>query len=128
MDIFKGEKLLARNLFYAEDGKVTIDIRPNENCSIEEELPWKCTTYYGTKHGITGGLYTFGQSNPVIDGAIFTEGGLYHMNIKVIGAGSVHSSLLDPLQFDLYITIAQEQTFWVDLETGETFDKPKHLR
>lgn len=128
VDIFKKDKLLARNLFYAEDGKVTIDIRPNDKCSIDEEKPWRCAIYYGTIHGVTGGLYTFGQSNPVIDGSIFTKGGLYHINVEVIGAGSIHSTLLKPLSFDLYVSIAQEQTFWLDLETGKVYDKPKHLR
>lgn len=113
VDIYKQDKLLARNQFYAEEGKVTIDIRPNDRCSIEEEEPWKCTKYYGTEHSVTGGLYTFGQSNPVIHGPVFTEGGLYHINVEIIGAGSIHSSLLEPLSFDLYVTIAQEFTFYI---------------
>lgn len=128
VEIFKQDKLLARNLFYAEDGKVTIDIRPNDKCSIDEEKPWKCTKYYGTTHDITGGLYAHGQSNPVIDGPIFTKGGLYHIIVEVVGAGSIYSNLLDPLSFDLYVVIAQEQTFWIDIETGAVYDKPKHLR
>ena len=129
VDVFRGEKMLARNLFYAKDDMVTIDIRPNDACDIDDwDEPWKCAVYHGTEHPITAGLYTFGQSNPVIDGAIFTAGGLYHINVQVIGAGSVHSSLLDPLAFDLYVTVAQEQKFWIDLETGQTFDQPKHQR
>lgn len=116
VDVFKKGKLLARNMFYAEDGKVTIDIRPNANCSVMEEKPWQCTKYFGTEHPISAGaLYTFGQSNPVIDGPVFTKGGLYHINVEVIGAGSVRSNLLSPLEFDLYVTIAQEQVFYIDV-------------
>lgn len=114
VDIFKKDKLLARNMFYAEDGKVTIDIRPNDDCSIREEKPWKCTEYYGTEHPIAvGALYTLGKNNPVIGGPIFTGGGLYHMDVEVISAGSVRSNLSEPLEFDLYVTIVQEQVFYI---------------
>ena len=113
IDIYKKEELLARNNFYAENGTVTIDIRPNNSC--DESFAWKCSKYYGVEHPIAGALYTFGQNNPVIDGPIFTTGGLYHIKVSVIGADSVRSNLLDPLEFDLYVTIAQEQTFYISV-------------
>ena len=129
IEVLKDQKLLARNNFYAEDGVMMIDIRPNDKCGIEEEKPWKCTKYFGTKHPlVVEALYTFGQNNPVIDGPIFTEGGLYEIKVKVIGAESPRSNFKDPLEFDLYVSIAQEQTFWIDLITSKVFDKPKHLR
>ena len=110
VDIYKKDELLARNNFYAEDGLLTIDIRPNNSC--DEELLWKCTDYYGALHPISGGLYTFGDNNPVIYGPIFTEGGLYHIKASVISADSVRSNI-DPLVFDLYVAIAQEFTFYI---------------
>ena len=113
VDVYKKDELLARHNFYAEDGTVTIDIRPNDNC--DESLVWKCSKYYGTEHPIAGGLYTIGESNPVIDGPIFVKGGLYHINVEVIGAGSVRSNLLDPPEFDVYVSIAQEQTFYIEV-------------
>ena len=111
IDIYKKGELLARNNFYAENGTITIDIRPNNSCV--ESFVWKCSKYYGVEHPIAGALYTFGQNNPVIDGPIFTSGGLYHIKVSVIGADSVRSNLLNPLEFDLYVTIAQEQIFYI---------------
>ena len=127
--IYKHDKILAREIFYAEQGKVTIDLRPDDSCNIQLEKPWECAEYYAVRHGITGGLYTYGESNPVIQGAIFTEGGLYRVNVEVAGAGSIYSLEDDnPLVFDLYLSIAQEHTFWLDILTGQVYDKPKHLR
>ncbi len=126
VEVFKEEALLARQNFYAEDGILTVDIRPNNSCSIKEENPWMCTKYFGTEHPlVVNALYTFGQNNPVIDGAIFTEGGMYEITVKVLGAESPRSNLKDPLVFDLYISIAQEQLFWLNPETGQVFDSPK---
>ena len=113
IDVYKKGELLARNSFYAENGTVTIDIRPNDIC--DESLVWKCSKYYGVVHPIAGALYTFGQNNPVIDGLIFVKGGLYHIKVSVIGADSVRSNLLNPLEFDLYVTIAQEQIFYIEV-------------
>ena len=109
LDVFKNGELLARKSFYAENGSIVIDIRPNDSCN--DDLLWKCSKYYGTVNPIAGALYTLGQNNPVIEGPIFTRGGLYHINIEVIGAGSIRNNLLVPLVFDLYMSIAQEQHF-----------------
>ena len=111
VDVYKKGELLARKNFYGEEGLLTIDIRPNDACN--ESLLWKCTKYYGTVHPISGGLYTFGENNPVIEGPIFTNGGLYHIKVSVISADSVRSNFLDPLVFDLYVAIAQEFTFYI---------------
>ena len=62
---------------------------------------------------ISGGLYTLGENNPVIEGPIFTTGGLYHIKVSVISADSIRSNFLEPLVFDLYVTIAQEFTFYI---------------
>ena len=129
IEIWKEQKLLARNNFYSEPGVMTIDVRPDDKCSISEQNPWKCTRYYGTEHPlVVGALYTLGQNNPVIYGPIFTEGGLYNIKVKIIGAESPRSNLAVPLEFDLFVSIAQEQMFWLDLETGQIYDRPKHLR
>ena len=111
VDIYKRGELVARKNFYSEKGPLIVDIRPNDSCT--EQLLWKCTKYFGTEHPIAGALYTFGQNNPVINGPIFTSGGLYHLKVSVIGAESVRSNLLHPLEFDLYVTIAQEFTFYI---------------
>ena len=129
IEVFKEQKLLARNNFYSDSGVITIDIRPNDKCSLDTVDIWKCTQYYGSTHPYAvESLYTLGQNNPVIDGAIFTEGGLYEIKAKIIGAESPVSILKEPLNFDLFVSIAQEQSFWIDIETGLTHDKPKHLR
>ena len=51
----------------------------------------------------------------MIDGPIFIKGGLYHINVEVLGAGSVRSNLLNPLEYDTYVSIAQEQTFYIEV-------------
>lgn len=111
VEIYKKGELIARKNFYSEDGFLTVDIRPNKECN--EPLLWKCTKYYGTEHPIAGALYTHGNENPVIEGPVFTSGGLYHIKAAVISAGSVRSNLSEPLEFDLYVTIAQEYTFYI---------------
>ena len=113
IDVYKKGELLARNNFYAEDGTITIDVRPNNSC--DDPLVWKCNKYYGVEHPIAGALYTFGQNNPVIEGPIFTKGGLYHIKASILGVDSVRSNLLNPLEFDLYVTIAQEQIFHINV-------------
>ncbi len=111
VEIYKKGELLARKNFYAEEGHLTVDIRPNSSCG-EIQL-WKCVKYYGSVHPIAGALYTLGENNPVIEGPIFSSGGLYNIKASVIGADSVRSNLLDPLEFDLYVTIAQEYVFYI---------------
>jgi len=77
---------------------------------------------FTTKISIVGALYTFGQNNPVIDGPIFIKGGLYHINVEVLGAGSVRSNLLDPLEYDTYVSIAQEHTFYIEVPDNLILD------
>lgn len=118
--VTKDDKLLARHMFYDEDGVLTIDIRPDDKCSIEESEPWKCAEYFGSKHPlIPDTLYTLGQNNPVIDGPIFTQGGQYDIKVEILGAESPRSNLLIPLEFELFVSIAQEQIFYIDV--------PNHL-
>ena len=114
VEIYKKGELISRKNFYAENGLLTVDIRPDDSC--DQTLQWKCTKYYGNIHPIAGALYTYGENNPVIEGPIFTSGGLYHIKASVISAGSVRSNLAEPLEFDLYVAIAQEFTFYITVE------------
>ena len=106
----KGE-LLARNDFYAVNGIMTIDVRPTYDCNNLQL--WRCTNYYGVMHPIAGALYTYGNSNPVIQGPIFDKGGLYNIKVSVLGAESPKTLLTTPLKFELYTSVAQEQIFYI---------------
>ena len=116
VEIEKQGKLLARHMFYAENGILTIDVRPDDKCSVDEnDEPWQCTEIKGTKHPIIEeALYAFGENNPTIEGSVFTKGGLYNIKVEVLGAESPRSNFNEPLVFDLYVSIAQEQTFWIE--------------
>jgi len=47
VEVWRSGDLLARNLFYDEDGTLDIEIRPVFGCTEPE--PWKCTTYFGSE-------------------------------------------------------------------------------
>ena len=48
IEMWRSGDLLARNLFYDLDGRLDVEIRPQEGC--DEAEPWKCTVYGGSEH------------------------------------------------------------------------------
>ena len=42
IDVYKKGELLARSNFYAEDGTITVDVRPNDSC--DESLVWNAAS------------------------------------------------------------------------------------
>jgi len=118
VELWKGDDLLARKLFYDVDGDLKIDVKPTFGCT-EKEL-WKCTKYFGQIHPIAGGLYTFGTNNPQIQGPIFVQGGLYYLKVDIVGATSPQTLLADPLFFELFVSIAEEFNFEIPKAQAES--------
>ncbi|MXZ93569.1 MAG: peptidase, partial [Cenarchaeum sp. SB0666_bin_15] len=112
VEIYQAGALLARNLFYDNDGVLNVEIRPRGNC-IELEK-WKCTTYYGSEHiSAPGALYAEGSQRPVITGPIFEKGGLYNIRIDIEGATSPKALVGDVLSYDTFVSVAQDQFFTI---------------
>jgi hypothetical protein len=111
IEVWRNEKLLARNLFYDVDGQLDINVRPQQ--CFDEVQPWKCTIYFGERDLITDGLMARGGSNPIIQGPIFDKGGLYNINVVIEGATSPKALVAEPLIFETFVSIAQDQNFLI---------------
>ena len=109
VQIFQAGELLAREIFYDKDGELNVQIRPQDQCFDPE--PWRCTIYQGAREGISGGLYAYGSGVPVIQGPIFTKGGLYNISVVIEGATSPKTLVAEPLEFNTFVSIAQDQYF-----------------
>jgi len=109
VELWRSGELLARQLFYDEDGELNVEIRPKINCD-EQEL-WRCTTYNGFKDPISGGLTAMGDGKPIISGPIFNKGGLYNIKVDIEGATSPKVQVAEPLSFETFVSVAQDQNF-----------------
>ena len=109
VEVFQAGELLAREYFYDKDGELNVQIRPKGECFEPE--PWKCTIYYGDREPISGGLQGRGTEVPVIQGPIFTKGGLYNIQVIIDGATSPKTLVAEPLEFDTFVSVAQDQFF-----------------
>jgi hypothetical protein len=109
VEIFQSGELLAREYFYDKDGELNVQIRPKGGCF--EPDPWRCTIYYGDREPISGGLQSRGTSVPVIQGPIFTKGGLYNIQVIIEGATSPKTLVAEPLEFSTFVSVAQDQFF-----------------
>jgi hypothetical protein len=118
IEIWQSGELLARNLFYDADGILNVQIKPKENCK-EIDL-WKCTIYGGSEHASApGALYVQGEGRPTITGPIFVQGGLYNIRIDIEGATSPRTVLATLLSYDTFVSIAQEQDFFIQTANAE---------
>ncbi len=112
VEVYQSGVLLARSLFYDNDGVLDVEIRPKGGCS-ETDL-WRCTTYYGSEHiSAPGALYAQGDQRPVITGPIFERGGLYNIKIDIEGATSPKALLESTLSYDTFVSVAQDQFFTI---------------
>ena len=74
IEVWQAGELLARNLFYDDDGVLNVKIKPKSGCN-EVDL-WRCTIYGGSEHvSAPGALYVQGEGRPSITGPIFVQGG-----------------------------------------------------
>ena len=118
IEVWRSGDLLARNLFFDDDGLLNIEIRPVLDCT-EAEL-WKCTTYGGSEHvSAPGALYVFGDGRPTITGPIFDKGGLYNIRVDIEGATSPKTIVAQPLRYDTFVSVAQEQPFSIQTASAE---------
>ena len=122
IEIWKAEQLLARNLFYDDDGILYIEVRPDGNCDVAE--PSRCTSYGGLEHPyVPAALYVRGTecndgnidvcARPVITGPIFDRGGLYDIRIDVESATDPKILLPEILSYHTFVSVAQEHDFLV---------------
>ena len=112
VEIYQHGVLLARNLFFDNDGVLDVEIRPSGSCT-ETEM-WRCTTYYGSEHpSAPGALYAQGSQVPVIVGPIFEKGGLYNIRIDIEGATSPKALLTEILSYETFVSVAQDQFFTI---------------
>jgi len=118
IEVWRSGDLLARNLFFDDDGILNIEIRPVYDCN-EIEL-WKCSTYGGSEHvSAPGALYVFGGGRPLITGPIFDQGGLYNIRVDIEGATSPRTLLAEVLRYDTFVSVAQEQPFSIQTASAE---------
>ena len=128
VEMWQSGELLARSLFYDNDGMLYVEIRPDGNCDNNEEK-WKCTTVGGSEHvSSPGAIYVQGEActddnidtcaRPTITGPIFEKGGLYHVRIDIEGATSPRVQI-DKLSYDTFISVAQEQNFVIQTAHAE---------
>ncbi len=111
VEVWRNEQLLARNLFFDQDGLLNVQVKPLTKCAEPE--PWKCTIYFGDQELISGGLMARGGSVPVIQGPIFDKGGLYNIKVIIEGATSPKALVAEPLDFETFVSVAQDQNFFI---------------
>jgi hypothetical protein len=111
IEIFQSGQLLAREYFFDKDGELNVQIRPQSGC-FDPEL-WRCTIYQGDRDPISGGLQGRGTEVPVIQGPIFTKGGLYNVQVIIDGATSPKTLVAEPLEFNTFVSVAQDQYFTI---------------
>ena len=118
LEIWQAGELLARNLFYDVDGVLDVQIKPKPNCN-EVDL-WRCTIYGGSEHvSAPGALYVQGEGRPSVTGPIFVQGGLYNIRVDIEGATSPRTVLATLLSYDTFVSIAQEQDFFIQTANAE---------
>ena len=128
VEVWRSGDLLARNLFYDLDGRLDVEIRPDANCN-EADL-WRCTVYGGSEHvSAPEALFVYGEecndnnldtcARPTITGPIFEKGGLYNIRIDIEGATSPRTQLATLLSYDTFVSVAQEQDFFIQTANAE---------
>jgi len=118
IEIWQSGDLLARNLFYDDDGILNVKIKPQSGCT-EIDL-WRCTIYGGSEHvSAPGALYVQGEGRPSMTGPIFVQGGLYNIRIDIEAATSPRTVLASLLSYDTFVSIAQEQNFLIQTASAE---------
>ena len=119
IEVWRSGELLARNLFYDDDGMLDVEVRPVFDCA-EADL-WRCTTYGGSEHvSAPGALYVFGDGRPTITGPIFDKGGLYNIRVDIEAATSPETLLTERLSYDTFVSVAQEQPFAIPAAEAAT--------
>ena len=128
VEVWQSGELLARNLFYDLDGRLDVKIKPKSGC--DEVYLHQCTTYGGSEHvSAPGALFVQGQActdenldfcgRPTITGPIFVKGGLYKINVDIEAATSPRTVLASLLSYETFVSVAQEQDFFIKTANAE---------
>lgn len=124
VEIYRSQDLLARDLFYDTDGELNVEIRPVASCT--QDPLWQCTKTYGETHPIAGALFARGEGRPIIEGPIFDKGGLYNIRVDIEGASSPRTLVSEPLSFETFVSIAQDQNFLI--QTADAQEVPVTIK
>ena len=112
VEIYRAGELLAQNFFFDDDGELNVELKPVPNCNEVRLID--CTTYGGSEHASApGALYAFGNSRTSITGPILDKGGLYNIRVYIEGATSPRTLVTEPLRYDTFVSVAQEQDFLI---------------
>jgi len=112
IEIYRAGELLAQNFFFDDDGELNVELKPVSYCNEVRLID--CTTYGGSEHASApGALYAFGNSRTSITGPILDKGGLYNIRVYIEGATSPKTLLTEPLRYDTFVSVAQEQNFFI---------------
>ena len=128
IEVWQSGELLARNLFYDLDGTLDIKLKPKPGC--DEINLHECTVYGGSEHvSAPGALYVQGAActdenldicgRPSITGPIFVKGGLYKIRVDIEAATSPRTVLATLLSYDTFVSVAQEQDFFIKTANAE---------
>ena len=117
VEVWRSGDLLVREYFYDEDGELNVEVRPKTDCY--DPQPWKCTDTFGEVHGTAGGLFARGEGRPLVTGPIFDKGGLYNVKVSIEGATSPRTLVAEPLYFDTFVSVAQDQNFFIKTASAE---------
>ena len=128
IELWQSGELLARNFFYDDDGRLDVKLKPKSGC--DEVRLIDCTTYAGSPHvSAPGTLYVQGADctddnldicgRATIEGPIFVKGGLYQIKVDIEAATSPRTLLLDTLSYDTFVSVAQEQDFFLKTANAE---------
>ena len=128
IELWQSGELLARNLFYDNDGRLDVKLKPKSGC--DEINLHECSTYGGSEHASApGALFVQGAEctddnldicgRPSITGPIFVKGGLYKITIDIEAATSPRTVLADRLSYDTFVSVAQEQPFFIQTANAE---------
>ena len=128
IEVWQSGELLARNLFYDDDGRLDVKLKPQSGC--DELNLHECSSYGGSEHvSAPGALYVHGAActdenldicgRPSITGPIFVKGGLYQIKIDIEAATSPRTVLADRLSYDTFVSVAQEQDFFIPTANAE---------
>ncbi|QDI89048.1 peptidase [Candidatus Nitrosopumilus sp. SW] len=128
VEVWQSGELLARNLFYDLDGRLDVKIKPNPVCN--ELKPEECTVYGGSEHvSAPGALFVQGTecnddnldicARPSMTGPIFVKGGLYKIRVDIEAATSPRTVLANLLSYETFVSVAQEQNFFIKTASAE---------
>ena len=128
VELWKSGDLLARNLFYDNDGRLDVKIKPKTGCYAEPIET--CTVYGGSEHASApGALFVQGAEcndtnldlcgRPSMTGPIFLTGGLYKIKVDIEAATSPRIVLAERLTYETFVSIAQEQNFFLKTANAE---------